>query len=50
VIFTPGKGDLTNYFDTNAVANDETSQFLSSGLVNSVAVTFPEDNGAGGRG
>lgn len=48
-VFTVGKIDLTNYFDTNAIANDETSQFLSSGLVNSVAVTFPEDNGAGVR-
>jgi carbohydrate-selective porin OprB len=49
VIFTLGKLDLTNYFDTNAVANDETSQFLSSGLVNSLAIAFPEDNGAGVR-
>jgi hypothetical protein len=49
VVFTLGKIDLTNYFDTNAVANDETSQFLASGLVNSVAITFPEDNGAGVR-
>jgi carbohydrate-selective porin OprB len=49
VIFTLGKIDLTNYFDTNAVANDETSQFLSSGLVNSIAITFPEDNSAGAR-
>lgn len=49
VIFTLGKIDLTNYFDTNAVANDETSQFLSSGLVNSVAITFPEENGIGAR-
>ena len=48
-VFTVGKIDLSNYFDTNAIANDETTQFLSSGLVNSVAMTFPEDNGAGVR-
>src|SRR5262249_50920261 len=29
-----GRLDLTNYFDRNAVANDETSQFISDGLVN----------------
>ncbi|UCD57701.1 MAG: carbohydrate porin, partial [Candidatus Hydrogenedentota bacterium] len=49
VVLTAGKLDLTNYFDTNMVANDETVQFLNSGLVNSVAVAFPEDNGAGVR-
>ncbi|HYR86374.1 MAG TPA: carboxypeptidase regulatory-like domain-containing protein [Terriglobia bacterium] len=31
---TAGRLDLTNYFDHNAVANDETSQFLSDALVN----------------
>jgi len=34
-------------FDANAVANDECSQFLSSGFVNSLAVEFPDDNGLG---
>ena len=29
-----GKLDLTNYFDRNAVANDETSQFVSAMFVN----------------
>jgi hypothetical protein len=29
-----GRLDLTNYFDRNAVANDETAQFISDGLVN----------------
>src|SRR5579884_3906926 len=29
-----GKTDLTNYFDRNAIANDETSQFLNTALVN----------------
>ncbi len=34
-------------FDGNAVANDEQSQFLSSGFVNNLAVEFPDDNGFG---
>jgi carbohydrate-selective porin OprB len=29
-----GRLDLTNYFDQNAVANDETTQFISDALVN----------------
>ena len=32
---TVGQLDLTNYFDRNAVANDETSAFISDALVNS---------------
>ena len=47
--FTVGKVDLTNYFDTNEVANDETEQFLSSGFVNNLAVEWPDDNGPGIR-
>ena len=31
---TAGRLDLTNYFDANAFANDETTQFLSDALVN----------------
>jgi len=31
---TAGRLDLTNYFDQNAIANDETTQFLSDALVN----------------
>jgi hypothetical protein len=31
---TAGRLDLTNYFDANAFANDETVQFLSDALVN----------------
>ena len=31
---TAGRLDLTNYFDQNAFANDETTQFLSDALVN----------------
>ncbi len=46
--FTFGKIDLTNYFDASEVTNDETTQFLSTGFVNSLAVEFP-DNGPGAR-
>lgn len=42
-----GKLDMSNYFDTNVVANDELFQFLNSALVNSIAIEFPEDNGPG---
>ena len=31
---TIGRLDLTNYFDQNAIANDETTQFISDTLVN----------------
>jgi hypothetical protein len=41
-----GKIDLTNYFDANAVANDETTQFLTSALVNNPALEQPV-NGPG---
>jgi hypothetical protein len=34
VAVTVGQLDLTNYFDRNAVANDETAQFISDALVN----------------
>ncbi len=45
-VITVGRLDPTVFFDGNAVANDETAQFLSTPLVNSVAVAFPE-NGVG---
>jgi hypothetical protein len=48
LIFTMGKVDLTNYFDTNTVANSETMQFMASGFRNSIAVEFP-NNGLGAR-
>jgi len=32
--FTAGRLDLTNYFDRNTAANDETTQFISDALVN----------------
>jgi hypothetical protein len=41
-----GRLDLTNYFDRNAVANDETSQFISDGLVNNPMLGLAT-NGAG---
>ncbi len=41
VILTAGKLDLTNYFDLNLVANDETAQFLSGAFVNSAALLVP---------
>ena len=43
---TAGRLDLTNFFDHNAVANDETSQFLSDALVNNPMLGLSE-NGAG---
>ncbi len=46
--FTIGKVDLTNYFDGSEVANDETTQFLATGFVNSIAIEFP-DNTIGAR-
>ena len=36
-----GKLDLTNYFDRNAFANDETSQFLNAALVNNAMLKQP---------
>ncbi len=47
ITLTVGKIDPSNYVDGNAVANDETAQFLNGGLVNSLAIEFPDDNGAG---
>jgi hypothetical protein len=41
-----GKLDPTNYFDRNAFANDETSQFLNTALVNNPMLKQPP-NGAG---
>lgn len=41
-----GRLDLTNYFDRNAVANDETTQFISDGLVNNPTLGLAT-NGAG---
>ena len=48
LIITAGKIDLTNYFDSNAVANDENSQFLAGAFVNSSVLSAP-GNGPGIR-
>lgn len=44
---TVGRVDLTNYFDHNGGANDETTQFLSDALVNNPMLGL-STNGAGG--
>lgn len=38
-----GKIDLTNYFDSNTVANDETTQFITSAFVNNATMEVPEN-------
>jgi carbohydrate-selective porin OprB len=43
--FTIGELDLTNYFDGNEVANDETTQFLADGFINDITVEFPAGPG-----
>ena len=43
LIYTVGKVDLTNYFDTNEVANDETLQFIATPFVNNIAIEFPDN-------
>ena len=43
---TVGQLDLTNYFDRNGVANDETSQFISDALVNNPVLGLT-NNGLG---
>lgn len=48
LVLTAGKVDLSNYFDSNAVANDENSQFLSGAFVHSAVLPFPA-NGPGAR-
>jgi hypothetical protein len=43
---TTGRLDLTNYFDNNALANDESTQFLSDALVNNQMLGL-SSNGTG---
>lgn len=43
---TTGRLDLTNYFDQNALANDESTQFLSDALVNNQMLGL-SSNGTG---
>jgi hypothetical protein len=46
---TAGKLDPTVYLDTNEIANDETTQFLSNTFRNSTGLEFPDDNTYGLR-
>ena len=48
-ICTAGKIDFTPYLDNNEIANDETSQFLSTAFRNSTALETPDDNAYGIR-
>lgn len=48
LVVTAGKVDLSNYFDSNAVANDENGQFLAGAFVHSAVLPFPA-NGPGAR-
>lgn len=41
---TAGKIDLTNYFDNNAFANDETMQFITDAFVNGAAFAVPSNS------
>jgi high affinity Mn2+ porin len=49
VLLTVGKLDPVVYFDTNEVANDETTQFLADIFVNNIAVDWPDDYAGGFR-
>ena len=42
--FFVGKLDLTNYFDRNVFANDETTQFLNAALVNNPMLKQPANS------
>ncbi|HAI14787.1 MAG TPA: hypothetical protein DCM28_23980 [Phycisphaerales bacterium] len=42
-IITLGKISLSDFFDANEIANDETAQFLSTALVNNMTIPFPDD-------
>lgn len=41
LVFTVGKIGLTDYFDNNSVANNETAQFLAGAFVNSAVLGAP---------
>lgn len=49
LVATAGKLDPTVYLDPNAIANDETAQFLGGTFRNSTALEFPDDSGPGVR-
>lgn len=42
ILLAGGRIDMTDFFDTNAVANCPYSQFLSNSLVNNPTIPFPE--------
>ena len=41
---TAGKIDLTNYFDNNAIANDENSQFITGAFINNTSFAVPSNS------
>jgi high affinity Mn2+ porin len=49
IIFTVGKLDPTVYYDSNEVANDETTQFLADIFVNNIGIDWPDDYTPGFR-
>ncbi len=50
LLISVGKMDIKDYFDTNAVAHDRHTQFLSSGFHHSIGVEWPDGNGLTIRG
>jgi hypothetical protein len=44
ITVTIGKIDLTNYFDNNASANDETMQFISGSFINNASFAVPSNS------
>ncbi|MDD2733327.1 MAG: carbohydrate porin [Desulfuromonadaceae bacterium] len=48
LVITAGKISLTDYFDNNSIANNETAQFLAGAFVNSMVLGAPS-NGPGMR-
>lgn len=42
VVITAGKIDPSAYYDDNAIANDETAQFLGAGFVNGANIDFAD--------
>ncbi len=45
LVLSAGMLDLTNYFDNNAAANDETTQFITDTLVNNPFLAPPTNGG-----
>ncbi len=44
ITVTLGKIDMTNYFDNNASANDETMQFISGSFINNSSFAVPSNS------